>query len=54
MSARSKKNQLQQEIPGTISILSRENTLNNPSLVQDVWEYEHDPDDQFLLDAFNR
>lgn len=48
MSKISEGNLLQPGIPGTISVMSRENTVHNPSLVQDIWEFDHDPDDQFI------
>jgi hypothetical protein len=37
------------EMPGNISIISKGETPcnppNDPSLVHDVWEYDHDPHD---------
>ena len=48
MSNISDTNLLQPGIPGTISVISRQNTVHNPSLVQDIWEFDHDPDDQFI------
>lgn len=36
----------QVEMLGNISIISNDNPVHSPSLIQDVWEFEHDPDDQ--------
>ena len=39
------------EIPGNISIISKNNGMvHGPSLIQDIWEYDHDPHDYFIWD----
>lgn len=42
------------EAPGTISILSRDNTIHSPSLVHDVWEFTHDPYDEAIRSIISK
>ena len=48
MSSKSEDYNQQNEGLGTISILSKEKTVHNPSLVLDIWEFEHDPEDEAI------
>lgn len=48
-----KEEQNSMDIPGPISYLSHSNKINTSSLMQNIWEFDHDPNNEILMNMLH-